>query len=51
MAYPWEDVALREVDVSANPVTESAESLRLPSVAVRHSGTVGSVAFVVRRPG
>jgi hypothetical protein len=50
-SYPWSDVVLREVDVSTNPVTESADSKLLPSVAAGHSGTVGSVAFVVRRPG
>jgi hypothetical protein len=50
-SYPWSNVRLREIDVGTNPVTESVESMRLQSVAESHSGTIGSVAFVVRRPG
>jgi hypothetical protein len=51
-AYPVKDVSLREIDASAGaPVKEAGESVRLEDVAASHSGTVGSVAFVVRRPG
>jgi hypothetical protein len=51
-AYPIQDVALREIDASQGaPVKEAGTSVRLEDVAKSHSGTVGSVAFVVRRPG
>jgi hypothetical protein len=51
-AYPVKDVSLREIDASAGvPVKEANEAVRLEDVARSHSGTVGSLAFVVRRPG
>jgi hypothetical protein len=51
-AYPIRDVALREIDATQGaPVKEAGTSVRLEDVAKSHSGTVGSVAFVVRRPG
>jgi predicted RNA-binding protein with TRAM domain len=51
-AYPIRDVALREIDATQGaPVKEAETSVRLEDVAKSHSGTVGSVAFVVRRPG
>lgn len=45
------DVRLRSLDLSTIPVTESSEPIALKDVAIGHSGSVGSIAFVVRRPG
>jgi len=43
--------ALRPVKFQIGAVAEASESITLQQVATKHSGSVGSIAFVVRRPG
>ena len=50
-SHPMGNIRLRALDLSTNPVKESSESLLLSDVAQNQSGSIGSVAFVVRRPG
>jgi hypothetical protein len=49
--YPVGDIRLRALDLSTIPVKESVELLSISQVARNQAGSVGSVAFVVRRPG
>lgn len=43
--------ALRPVEFQIGAVAEASQSMTLQQVATKHSGSAGSIAFVVRRPG
>jgi len=42
---------MRPIDLAVGRVQEADQSVELREAARSHAGTVGSIAFVVRRPG